>query len=505
MKSKVELLSEPELIFGDGIVTNCKVGLLSGPFSIRKETHKVKVIIGIVGPKHLVEKTKEWIVLCNAGIESIPHPSTNGGKATVNKNLFPDFPGTETACRSKFLIDDSYVQFISISEIADLDKRNNFKYLEDLLKLYEEKIVGILNSNELKPDIILCVVSDEMYDICHTVGDYHKKLKKKPLDILQLNLFQDIDSFPESGFLRDTSKPFYKDLRSSLKKIAMKPQIGIPIQILREATIDPNNVTTQNAATKAWNFSIGVFYKSGMLPWVLKDLDPKTCFLGISFYHKKDFYKDDVYTSMAHLFSKDFEGIILRGDKVNFDEVLKRPFLDYEKAKKLLESSLEEYRKVRKAYPQRLVIHKTSLFTEEETKGFKEILESANILYDLVTLTKPSLRLIRYGRYPVPRGTYLELKDDMHFLYTKGFVTELETYPGVHVPSPFLVRKVFGDTSLKEICKEIIALTKLNWNTADFCCGLPITVGFAQNVGKVLREFDEKEQFEPQKSYKFYM
>jgi hypothetical protein len=238
---------------------------------------------------------------------------------------------------------------------------------------------------------------------------------------------------------------------------------------------------------------------------VIADLNPDTCYLGISFFHKKDFYRDAVYTSMAHLFSNDFDGIVLRGDKVDFDAALNMPFLDYEKSKRLLEFGLAEYQKLRRSLPRRLVIHKTSTFNEGEIRGFAEVLEANGIVYDLVSLTKSSFRLVRYGKYPVPRGTLASLEAGYDFLYTKGFVPELDTYPGVHVPTPFQVKRARGDSSVKEVSKEILALTKLNWNTADFCCGLPISVGFARNVGDVFKEFDDKDTFEPQRSYRYYM
>jgi len=92
-----------------------------------------------------------------------------------------------------------------------------------------------------------------------------------------------------------------------------------------------------------------------------------------------------------------------------------------------------------------------------------------------------------------------------NFLYTKGFIPELGTYPGVHVPAPFEIRKARGDSSYKEICKEILALTKLNYNTADFCSGLPITIGFSRNVGQVLKVFDENDSQVPERGYRFYM
>ena len=283
----------------------------------------------------------------------------------------------------------------------------------------------------------------------------------------------------------------------------MNPKYGVPIQIIRENTLAGKE--TQNLATRSWNLSTGLYYKGGDIPWVLDGLDSKSCFLGISFYHKKTRYSDNVFSSMAHLFSNDFNSIVLRGDKVPFDEVLRSPVLDRDAAKKIVEKGLAEFFAARGRRPERLVIHKTSRYTQDEIQGFSDALRNSGIAYDLVSLTKGQLRLIRWGQYPVPRGGVYIFSDNEAYLYTKGFVADLQTYPGSHIPSPFLVQKAIGDSSMRTICSEILMLTKLNWNTADFCCGVPITLSFARNVGEVFKEFGDDDQLEPSRLFRFYM
>jgi hypothetical protein len=499
---KVERLPEPLLRFKEGINTYCKFGLgEAGPYDAKKEGHKNKIILGIVGMKESIDKTRDWFELCNYYIQSNPHKD----KEEINRDLFPDFPGCDEAFSCKLVVEDRFIQEIRLSDYAKLQRGNEIAYTSGLLELFKEKIKLMLEvSGDDKPDVILCTLTDEMFELGHAAGNYHKRLRKKEADPNQLNLFSDLDRFSGKPFTPDVEEPFYINFRSSMKKMAMSSEVGVPIQILKPATIDPDDRTTQNAATKAWNICTGIYYKSGKHPWILDDIDPKTCYLGISFYHKKSHYQDDVYTSMAHMFANDFQDIILRGRIMDFDEVLGEPFLDYDKSKSLLNSALEVFSKHREFTPKRMVIHKTSGFRESEIKGFSEVLEKVGIMYDLVTLKKSTLRLVRYGNMPVPRGSMFSI-DDIHFLYTKGYVPELKTYPGVHVPAPFEVTKARGDSSYKQICKEILALTKLNWNTADFCSGLPITIGFSRNVGQVLKVFDDDEEEKPAQSYRFYM
>jgi hypothetical protein len=334
----LERLDEPLLKFKNSTSTYCKEGLSeSGPYDSIKEGHKNKIIIGIIGLKEIVEKTKDWVDLCNDAIESKPH----GAKGEINKELFPDFPGCGYSFETKLVVEKRFIQNIHIADFYKLNRHDNIKYTQELLSLFEDKMKLMLEVNQYtEPDVILCVFTEEMYDLGHTAGDYHKRMQKRRnvVDLRQMNLFKDIDNFAENDFTYDEDEPFYINFRSMMKKIAM--DIRIPIQILREATIDPNDKTTQNAATKAWNLCTGIYYKSGKHPWILNDINDRTCYLGVSFFHKKGIDYDDIYTSMAHMFANDYEDIILRGNKVEYDHALRMPYLTYDQSKNLLISAL---------------------------------------------------------------------------------------------------------------------------------------------------------------------
>jgi len=501
----VERLGEPLLKTKGDRHSYCKVGLLKGPFSALHP----KLIIGIVGRKDMVEKAEKWLARCNGFIKSEMPKGTNPN-IEINKDLFPDFPGANLAFEVELAAPKSYQQFIRQAEMAALDLKNPFQFVHSLLKIFEDKIKLMLEENQTNPHVILCVIDSVMYEYGHAAGSYHARIKKKkPEDEIQYDLFKDFDAMNQLAYIPAKADPFYIDLRNALKKRVMHPSIGIPIQLLREDTLESNSPQNQNDATIAWNLCAGIAYKAGNIPWVLEGFESDTCFLGISFYHKKDYYRDDVFTSMAHIYANNYDGLILQGKKAEYilDEETntRKPYLTYEQAKALSEDWIKSFERIRETKPKRVVVHKTSRFEEGEIKGISETFDALKLVYDLVTIKKSTLRIIRHGDYPVARGSYVEAESSRAYLYTKGYIPELDTYPGVHIPAPFEVTKAKGDTSVRELCNEILALTKLNWNTADFCCGLPITIGFASNVGRILREFDGTEGYEPRNEYKFYM
>ncbi|MGH2638860.1 MAG: hypothetical protein ACRDF4_06210, partial [Rhabdochlamydiaceae bacterium] len=236
-------------------------------------------------------------------------------------------------------------------------------------------------------------------------------------------------------------------------------------------------------------------------PWRLAKLRTDTCYIGISFFHNKLNPDNDVETSMAQVFTHNGQGIVLRGKDVVVDQKTKQPHMSERQMLDLIQKSIRMYEDVAKRNPTRVVIHKTSSFWEDEKKGANAAVgKSAS---DLITITKQhALRFLRSGSYPVLRGTMITLSDDKCLLYTSGYIPRIRTYPGLRVPQPLLITRI-GDSELFEVCREIMGLTKINWNTTAFATAMPITLEFSRRVGNVLSEIDET--VELQDHYRFYM
>jgi hypothetical protein len=73
----------------------------------------------------------------------------------------------------------------------------------------------------------------------------------------------------------------------------------------------------------------------------------------------------------------------------------------------------------------------------------------------------------------------------------------------MRVPRPLEIIEHHGSGSMTEIAREILALTKLDWNTTMFAGKEPITTAFAEDVGRILAELPHNVQAKP--SYRFYM
>jgi argonaute-like protein implicated in RNA metabolism and viral defense len=99
------------------------------------------------------------------------------------------------------------------------------------------------------------------------------------------------------------------------------------------------------------------------------------------------------------------------------------------------------------------------------------------------------------------RGTLCSVGPET-YLFTSGYMPWWNEYPGPHIPAPIQIGAA-TDTDLRERAREILALTKMNWNSTDGVARYPITLSFAKRVGQLISELPEGEK--PNPSYRFYM
>jgi hypothetical protein len=87
---------------------------------------------------------------------------------------------------------------------------------------------------------------------------------------------------------------------------------------------------------------------------------------------------------------------------------------------------------------------------------------------------------------PVLRGTAVSITKREGYLWTTGYIPRLRTYPGFETPKPILVDLNRGEGDLSTVMRDVLALTKLNYNACDYSSGMPVTLKFADRVGEIL-------------------
>ena len=125
---------------------------------------------------------------------------------------------------------------------------------------------------------------------------------------------------------------------------------------------------------------------------------------------------------------------------------------------------------------------------------------------DMLSIRRSSIRLFRQGEYPVLRGVHAALGGSRHLLYTRGSVPFFETYTGLYAPRALEVRFDSAEQSPEGLCREILGLTKMNWNNTQFDMRDPITIRAARRVGDIMKYVPDNASDEQiAKRYSFYM
>jgi hypothetical protein len=465
---RATVLDEPELEFGaGGRHIDPRFGIATyGPVDSGTDSAPSRIRVGIIGSQIAVEGIRSWLQRAREPINA--KKPKYAGQAT----LFPSFPGFDPdhSFGSVLALEERNMRAVSQETIADLGKLDGSHAVQVAVDAYLAEILWLAESNSC--DVIVCARPQE-------------------LDVFE----PDTETPTRTRDRRRGTRPIKPDFHDQLKAAALA--LAPPLQVMRPETWDndyrsPSGATprrVQDEATRAWNLHTALYLKAGGAPWRLirSFSDATSCFLGISFFRSAD--NTQVHTSVAQMFNERGEGVVVRGGPAATLKDDRRPFLPEEDAHALLSNALLAYRSEHGNFPARLVVHKTSRFTDSECSGFKAAanLHGVGQLELIWVHERDTIRVFRPGQHPPLRGTLLNVDRDRYVLYTRGSIDFYETYPGMYIPDPITIRPVDINHRPELLAEEMLALTKLNWNHSQLDGRLPITLRASRKVGDVLR------------------
>jgi hypothetical protein len=497
-------IDEPKLVFGDGeLCADPKTGISAfGP--ITSGLSKRVIRIGIIGTGKGIDSMRAYLDNARARIE----PGLNSKGKLFDTFCFPDFPGIDKSFRVAFDTDSRVQRSIPLDYFKNAIKSSNpATRLREVVALVTKEL-GALATVEPNPDVVAIVMAPEVEEECKIIGvDFAAiKIRLTPVQKIQRK-FEKVRQTGQEllGLTFDEpdaqdGQTGYWNIHHALKAHAMSS--GLTTQVVWESTLRGQS-SNQDPASTAWNLLTALYYKSGNIPWQLERVPQNTCFVGVSFYKESPHPNADMQSSLAQVFSGAGEGLVLKGERAVVDRKRDRKArLSERGAQQLLSRALATDEAVHQNRPTRVVIHKTNRYWPEELAGFNKALGNVSRA-DFLALEHLDHRFMRCGKEPPLRGTVISLTDTHHVIYTQGYIPFLRTYPGMRIPKPLEIVEHYGDSSAAVICDEILALTKVNWNSCFFGSSVPITIRFAKNVGKILAELPLG--VTPQTKYKFYM
>lgn len=503
-------LEEPKLVFGSGeLSVDPKAGIAThGPFGWMEAPDRT-IQIGVIGTGESIQSFLNFLAKCQLPVRAgFKKPKKDGTPRPLDPHTYPDFPGCshDVAFRASFVSSKAvfhriiHEQYIRTALSAATEEARMKSVIELLIR--ELKALDDLDQ---PPDVVVVVLPrDVEHELAHVglaMAKRRTKLTPRQRFLGRLRKEEETgQSFLNLEF--DAGSPSdvdgYWNIRHAFKARAMVA--SVPTQWMWESTLsDPH------LSNVSWNLFTALYYKAGNAPWKLQSLPDNTCYVGVGFFKERPVGKSDMHSSLAQVFGAG-EGIVLQGDKAVIDKSRgdSSPHLSEASAEGLLKRAIATYTNQHNGSPTRIVVHKTSGYWPEEIAGFKKAIGSI-YRYDFLTLTERESRFMRLGAKPVLRGTVIMLGKRYYLLFTNGYVPYLRTYPSKRIPRPLEITEHHGDSTAVSVCQEILALTKLNWNSSTFGSSLPITLRFAHEVGRVLAEFPKDGSIQFKTKYRYYM
>jgi hypothetical protein len=484
-------IDEPNILFAHGQkCTDARDGLtLFGPLS------------QIYGIKSGVIATQNGLRIFKDYLNQIQRPIYNKNNITR-----PMFPGFEAVFGCKWESDNIVFKEVTDEEIGKLlFCDNTHKRTYDLVTLFINKIISANKNDEDRVDVWFVIVADEIYQYCRPNSILPKELVQTK-SLISKNKAKNFEYMPtffedynkalleveKEAKVYDYDAQFHDQLKARLL------QYTVPTQILRESTLAWRDFKNKCGMPKrnfekieghvAWTMSTAAYYKAGGKPWKLGDIRTGVCYLGLVYKKMNNSKILQNACCAAQMFLDNGDGTVFKGEVGPWYNPEKGDYhLKPKEAKSLLIQALESYKEQNKRYPNEIFVHAKTRFNNEEWNAFKEVTpEDTNIVGVTISKTKP-LKLYRAaGAYPIMRGNAFIVDEKCAFLWTVGFVPKTQSTLSMEVPNPLFIEINKGVAEITQVLKDILALTKLNYNACIYADGEPVTLRFADKIGEIL-------------------
>lgn len=509
----VEHLNEPELEFAFGQCSpHPKDGLfLYGPHARSKKNREIHV--GVVGTADGISHFRSWSRKLRQAVK-VPPPSKGEKQDRLH---LADFPGLEETFGISYDPDDCSALSIPLTDIDRATRIiNPNEAVDKVARLYIERVRKHLRNEEQAVDVWVLVLPEIVYERCRPaskrtglpmeLGDFKRKQKAK----------ENLPLLAAAGVIDQSDEDIFNDAPDFHRRIKAEFLTIAPTQLVRETTLAPDAFKnkagypqrkTQAAATVSWNLATGLYYKTQPKPpWRLATARPGVCYIGMV-YKSLPHDPDGHACCAAQMFLNEGDGVVFRGANGPWKTGDYEYHLKKEAAKNLLSVVLATYSEMHDAAPKELFIHGQTYFNDEEWNAFCDVSEKeTNVVGVRIRTTGGEMKLFREGDYPVLRGTALILDKQTAYLWTTGYVPQLDTYIGPETPNPLhitVMRSKHAKPDIRVVLADIMGLTKINYNSCNFNDGLPVTVRFARMVGDVLTMGSAKGQ--EKQPFKFYV
>ncbi|MFP5513144.1 MAG: argonaute/piwi family protein [Alphaproteobacteria bacterium] len=500
-------IPEPRCVFGYGqSMEHPKDGLTAfGPVHDRRQPREMR--IGAIGTANGLRYFRQWVASLQG---AIPSPDAEDPKYSM-------FPGFEAAFRCVWDPEPVAELVLSPGNIdAALRHADPYQAIYRTVGLFEERIRRYMTEEEAPVTTWFVVLPETVYEYGRPKSQVPRAMRTNVEDFVQHRKAKRLADEPLLPFFDNLNKAaeahdYARDFRDQLKGRLLDQRAVI--QIVRETTLAPHAFTRtdgsparrlQAPAEVAWNLATAAYYKAGGQPWRLDGIRPGVCYVGMV-YKRLDGQDVRQACCGAQMFLDSGDGLVFKGAVGPwYSEKTREYHLDKANAERLMAKAIEGYRERHGEYPKEVFIHGRTRFDDAEWEGFRAAVPHPTVLVGVRIKRADGYKVFRGDRYTVLRGLALPLSQHSGYLWTSGFVPRLQTYPGREVPNPLFVDVCRGSADLRAVMSDILSLTKVNFNACMYGDGVPVTLRFADRVGRVLTAIPA-DKATPQLPFKHYI
>jgi hypothetical protein len=463
----------------------------------------------VIGPKTAIARLKHWVDRINSPVLSKTNP--------IARPLFPGFEATFNTRLANIPVLESIVPEYKLRENAyNADKHQR---VYRTVQMYASRILNALRTEDVRPDIWFVVIPEYIYQNCRPRSVIPQDLRVLPETSMRVGTAKDFSVIPslfEEDNLLAEEYLYEVNFHHQLKARLLHQQI--PTQIVREIKIAFRDFTDSKGrllygqleaqeSAIAWNLTTAAFYKAGGRPWKLGAARDGVCYIGLVFKQDERAQSPRTACCAAQMFLDSGDGVVFKGAVGPWYRGRRGLFhLDRPSAKNLVEICLNAYKEKHNGNPPKeLFIHGRITFDNEEWAGFQAAAGIGTKVVGVRIRPVTGFKLFRMKTHPVLRGIAYLKDERTGFLWTKGMVPRLKTYPGREVPNPLLIDVCRGKADIQTVMADILALTKLNYNSCTYGDGLPVTLRFANAVGEILTAGPSKKLSVPPLPFKYYI
>lgn len=483
-------LDEPALTFAHGqSLAHPKDGLLLyGPYHNPLRGGHVR--IGLIATEEGIRRYGIWA-------KRIVKPIAPAKAFDPNHTLFPGFEAVFQVAWPNEPMVTLQVDASLLNHAIHIQDRHQAIF--KAVSLYSEAIAKHLREqSETSVDLWMAVVPEDIYRLGRPQSTVSKE-ERQAADLV-MDRKAAVRLLRSPGLFEADNKAaeiyaYELNFHNQLKARLLPHKAAV--QVMRETTLTPEEFKKDNGfplrrlqdpATTAWNIATTTFFKAGGQPWKLSAPRDRVCYVGIVFKRDDTGPTENHACCGAQMFLDSGDGVVFRGVLGPWYTPDTKSFhLTQADSQALMTIIVDAYKSMHGGQtPLELFIHGKTRFSEEEAAGFRAAVPADCKVVCVRIRADFGLKVFRRGATNIPRGLAWPVTASKGYVWTKGYIPRLQTYPGREVPNPLTIEIVNGEADIMQVMRDVLALTKLNYNACIYADGQPVTLRFADAVGEIL-------------------